>query len=280
MKKLVLLFLAALAALPLAASAADANVYADVLSAYVYRGQVGNDEAVFQPGLDVTGPYGLGASFWGNMNLTDNQSYWYPDSQGKWGEVDLGLNWSLPVESPVSLTVGGTYFTYPQDASTVETDDAGAPVTDADGNVKVSKAPADGGYEAYVTVAAADVLLTPTAKFCHDLDNTDDWLAIFSISHSLPLMDVLSLDLGASLGYAGEYYVSDNYNGSDAGAAFTYYELDAALSYALTEKISVSLKGGFSSIIDSGIRDDIEAAADGYSDVDIFFGGANVSCAF
>jgi hypothetical protein len=63
-EKLALLILAAIAALPLAASAADANAYADVLSAYVYRGQIGNDEAVFQPGLDVAGPLGLGYSFW------------------------------------------------------------------------------------------------------------------------------------------------------------------------------------------------------------------------
>ena len=145
MKNMALLILAAVAAMPLAASAADANVYADVLSAYVYRGQVGNDEAVFQPGLDVAGPLGFGASFWGNMNLTDNQSVWYPDTAGEWGEVDLGLSWSCPGEGPVGLTVGGIYFAYPQDGSEVVADEeTGAPVLDAEGNVRVSAAPADG----------------------------------------------------------------------------------------------------------------------------------------
>ena len=74
MKKMIaLLILAALAATPVAALAADAFVYADVLSAYVYNGQVGNDEAVFQPGLDVAGPLGLGYSLWANMDLTDSE---------------------------------------------------------------------------------------------------------------------------------------------------------------------------------------------------------------
>ncbi len=68
MKKcLALLILAALAATPMAASAAEGSVYADVLSAYVFNGQVGNDEAVFQPGLDVAGPLGLGFSLFGYL---------------------------------------------------------------------------------------------------------------------------------------------------------------------------------------------------------------------
>lgn len=165
MKKLVLLILAASAAMPLAASAADASVYADVLSAYVYRGVVGNDEAVFQPGLDVAGPFGLGYSLWASMNLTDADSPWYPDTFGKWGEVDMGLNWSAPLEGPVGLTVGATYFLYPQDGSEVLVDDeTGEPLVDADGNVQVSKAPADDGYELYVELAAADVPLAPSSS--------------------------------------------------------------------------------------------------------------------
>ncbi|MGD9612643.1 MAG: TorF family putative porin, partial [Kiritimatiellia bacterium] len=139
MKKFALLILAAVAAMPLAASAAEANVYADVMSAYVYRGVVGNDEAVFQPGLDVAGPLGLSYSLWANMNLTDNESAWYPDTLGKWGEVDLGLSWTAPLEGPVSLTVGATYFMYPQDSSEVLADEeTGEPLVDADGNVRVS----------------------------------------------------------------------------------------------------------------------------------------------
>ena len=59
-KTMALLILAAVAA-PVSAWAAEGSVYADVLSAYVYNGLQYNDEAVFQPGLDVTDPSTFGA---------------------------------------------------------------------------------------------------------------------------------------------------------------------------------------------------------------------------
>ena len=269
-KRLALLILAALTALPLAALAAEGSLYADVLSAYVFNGQVGNDEAVFQPGLDVTGPFGFGFSLWANMDLTDSERSWYPDSAGKWNEIDLGLNWTVPFEAPVSLTLGGLYYAYPQASSEIEEND--------DGSVSASKAPADGSYEVFATLAAEDFFLSPSLKLCHDLDNTDDWIALFSLSHSVELMDALSLDLGATIGYAGEYYVESNY-GSDSGAAPTHAQVDAALNYALLESLSVGVKGSFSTILDSDMRDDIEDS-DYYPDVDIFYGGVNVSYSF
>ena len=269
-KTIALLMLAAAAAMPAAAVAAEAEVYADVLSAYVYRGQVGNDEAVFQPGLDVSGPLGLGASLWANMDLTDNADSWYPNTAGEWGELNLGLNWTCPCEGPVSLTLGGLYFVYPQDPSEAEVLE--------DGSVAVSEAPADGSYELFATIAAEDLLLAPSASFYHDLDNTDDWAAQLSIGHGFDLVDQLTLDLGATVGFAGDYYIEDNY-GSDAGSAFTHVQLDAGLNYALTEQASVGLKAAFSSILDGDVRDDIEAG-EVYPEVDIFYGGVTASYSF
>ncbi len=271
MKKIIALsILAAFAALPLAASAAEGSIYADILSAYVFNGQVGNDEPVFQPGLDVGGPFGFGYSLWANMSLTDADSSWDPNTKGEWNEIDLGLNWTLPWEGPVSLTLGGTYYVYPQATSALEEND--------DGTITADEAPADGAYEVYAKVAATDLLLSPSIKFCHDMDNSDDWIALFGIGHSFEIMDALSLDLGATLGFAGEYYVDSNY-GSDAGSALSHVQLDAALNYALSETLSVGVKGSFSSILDSDMRDDIKDG-DVYPEVDYFSGGVNVSYSF
>ena len=90
-KTMALLILAAVVA-PMSAWAAEGSIYADVLSAYVYNGLQYNDEAVFQPGLDVVGPLGFGYSLWANMDLTDNPASTAPNSAGEWSEVDLGLN--------------------------------------------------------------------------------------------------------------------------------------------------------------------------------------------
>lgn len=271
-KMIAVILATALAAAAGAAWAAEATVYADVLSAYVYRGQVGNDEAVFQPGLDVTGPLGLGASLWGSMNLTDNQSAWYPDSAGKWGELNVGLNWSQPVQESFQLTVGGLLFIYPQETSEI--------IILENGLTGASKAPADGGYEVFVELAADQLPLQPKFRLCHDLDDQEDWIALASIGHSLALADPFSLDLGATVGYAGKYYVADNYNGSDAGSAFTHVQLDAVLNYALTKQVTLGLKGSYSSILDSAIREDIRATIGGYPEVDIFYGGLTASLSF
>ena len=269
-KSIALLILAAFAALPMAASAADGFVYADVLSAYVFNGQVGNDEAVFQPGLDVTGPLGLGYSLWANMDLTNSERSWAPNSAAEWSELDLGLNWTCPKEGPVSLTLGGTYYVYPQNSSSVEEAE--------DGTVSASEAPADGGYEVYAKVKAEELPLTPALKLCHDLDDSSDWIALLSIGHSFALVEKVSLDLGATLGYAGKYYLDSNY-GSTTGDAFTHAQFDAILNYALSEQAAVGLKGSFSTILDGDARDDIEAG-DVYPEVDIFFGGVNASYSF
>ncbi len=270
-KTMALLMLAAVAVAPTFAQAADALVYADVLSAYVYNGLEYNDEAVFQPGLDVAGPLGLGYSLWANMDLTDNPASTAPNTSGEWSEVDLSLSWAAPAMGPVGLSFGGLYYIYPQSGSTVATNDDGTVAT-------VSQAPADGSYQVYAKLAAEDVFLAPAVKFCHELDNQDDWIVLFTVGHGFDLADKLSLSLGAVLGFAGDYYVETNY-GSGAGSAFTHAQFDAALSYAVTEKASVGLKGSFSTLLDGDIRDDVDAGGV-YADKDILFGGVNASYSF
>ena len=265
MKKTMALLLLAAVAAPASARAAEGSIYADVLSAYVYNGLQYNDEAVFQPGLDVAGPFGFGYSLWANMDLTDNPGSTAPNTSGEWSEVDLSLNWTAPSAGPLTFSAGGLYYIYPQSSSTV--------ATNADGTVEsVSKAPADGSYQVFAKVAA-DFPLAPAVKFCHELDNTDDWIVLVTVGHGFDLTDKLALNLGAVLGFAGDYYVESNY-GSGTGAAFTHAQFDAALSCALTDKASVALKGAFSTLLDGDLRDDVDA------DRDSFFGGVNASYSF
>ena len=254
----------------MSAWAAEGSIYADILSAYVYNGLQYNDEAVFQPGLDVAGPLGLGYSLWADMDLTDNPASTAPNTSGEWSEVDLSLNWTAPGVGPLTFSAGGLYYIYPQSSSTVATNDDGTVAA-------VSQAPADGSYQVFAK-AAADLPLAPAVKFCHELDNTDDWIVLFTVGHGFDLMDKLALNLGAVLGFAGDYYVESNY-GSGTGAAFTHAQFDAALSYALTEKASVALKGSFSTLLDGDLRDDVDAAGV-YADSDVFFGGVNASYSF
>ena len=174
------------------------------------------------------------------------------------------------MKGPVSLTLGGRYYVFPQNTSSL--------IEAEDGSFSASQHPADGAYEASVKVKAADIFLSPAVKVLHDMANQDDWIALFSIGHSFALVDKLSLDLTGTVSYSGEYYVETNY-GSDAGSAFTHAQLDAVLNYAVSEKAAVGLKASYSSILDGDVRDDIEET-DYYPEVDILFGGVTASYSF
>lgn len=260
MNKVVgLLVLIALLAAPLAALAADATVYADFMSRYISKGQVGGEDPVFQPGLDVSSDWGLTFSLWGSMDLADDDKSWYPDSKGKWGEWDIGASWTTPFEDwPVAATIGATYFVYPQDEES------------------------DGNYEIYAKVAATSILLNPTLGIYYDCRDSEDWYGLFSLGHSFDLSDTilsgLSLDLGGTVGYGARYYAQAAFS-DDCSAGFTHVEVSAALNYAVTDNISVGLKGIFSSIIDSDMRDGVDADERDI-DPDNFYGGFNVSYNF
>ena len=270
MKKILVLAAAASMLAAFTAAAADASLTLDVLSAYVTHGQVVNDEAVFQPSIDIEGPFGFGFNVWASMNLTDNEDCDFPDSAGKFGEYNFDLNWTLPWEGPVSLTLGGIICVYPLEESEVEEDE--------DGEYAASKAPADGEKIVYATLAAEDLPLSPSITVHHSTRHTDDWLVKLAIGHSFDITDALSLDLGAEVCYAGKYYVVADY-GSNAGSTWGNAQFDAALNYAVSDDLSLGLTASFSTILDSDVRDDIKEIGY-YPEVDIFFGGLTATYNF
>lgn len=279
MNKITALVILLALALPGALLAADVELSADILSAYADRGTVENDEPVFQPSLDICAPFGFGFNIWANMNLTDNLDSCYPDTAGKWSEVDLELNWTLPWEGPVALTVGAIYLIYPQEGSDFILDDeTGGLAYDKDGYPLLTETPADDGYELYLKLTAQDLPLAPSITFSHGLSNTHDWILLLGLEHTLDLADRLSLDLGAEVGFAGKYYIEDNYD-SAAGSAWTHIQLDAALNYELTETHTVGLKAAVSTLLDNDVRDDIKDSRL-YPHRDIFFGGLTASYSF
>jgi hypothetical protein len=244
------------------------TVGADIMSAYVSKGVVGNDEPVFQPDVYVEMPYGFSFDVWANMNLTDAKCQWDPETGGKWSEFDLTLDWTAPIEGPVSVTVGGTYFAYPQakdDVIIIATEDE---VVEIDGNN-----PADGGYELFVK-AGVDCILQPALEFYHDCRSGSDWYILGKIGHSFDLTDLLSLGLGATIGFAGDDFADRNYS-SDDGAAFSHAQFDATLGYAVTDAFEVHAKARFSTLIDGDIRD---AMDDDDYDLDYFYGG--IGCGY
>lgn len=278
-KMMTALMLAALAASMATVSASadevtqeEANysvtVGADIMSAYVSKGAVGDDEPVFQPDVYVEMPLGFSFDVWANMNLTDANCQWDPDTGGKWSEFDLTLDWTAPIEGPVSVTVGGTYFVYPQAKGDVVV------AAEEEAREIEPSTPADGSYELFVKLGV-DCILQPALQFYHDCQSSGDWYILGKIGHDFELTDLLSLGLGATVGFVGDDF-AERY-GSDDGAAFSHAQIDAKLGYAVTDAFEAHVKAAFSTLIDGDIRDAMDD--DGY-DLDYFFGGVGCSYTF
>lgn len=192
------LFACAIAALPLAASAqeaaeaegAEVSASADVaiLSAYVWRGQVLNDEAVVQPTFTIE-KGGLALNWWGNLNLTDQAT----GDEHEFSEHDVSISYSF--DCPVTgagVTLGLVNYDFPN----VVVDDTAA---GSDALVRDT-------HEVQLTVDFGDVLLAPSVLISYDFKEVDGFYGSVSVGHSIALAETVSLDAGVSVGYADSDY--------------------------------------------------------------------------
>ena len=232
------------------------SVDVPVLSAYVWRGMVLNDEAVLQPGL-TGGIGGFSVNAWSSMDLTDNQG-----TTGDFDEMDWTVSYSQTL-GKFELGAGLVDYTFPNSTVTAEAED---------GTETVSALPSTKEFFASVGV---DVLLSPSLTVYYDFDEVDDFYAVASIGHSFELMDKVGLDLSAALGYGGSDYNTFYFGYEDA--ALNDLVLGAALPIALTENVSQTPSISYMLLPDSDLGDAAEAL---YGEKDSVTGGATLSVAF
>jgi hypothetical protein len=250
-----------LSLLPLAAGAADATLQADVLSAYVWRGQVYNDEIVVQPSLTAETDFGLSFNVWGNFNATDRFS---PETEREFAEVDLNVAYSRKV-SFVTLGIG--YYEYLYTHQTALDD------------VTSNAVPVAGTREVYACAELEDIILAPALTVYYDFDEVEGFYASLGISHTFDLTTELSIDLSASIGAADAEY-NNAYFGINEDA-LNDGNVKAAVSYALTESLDLSGYVQYTKLLDSDIEDAAEAEDSGYyNDGDVISGGGSLAFSF
>lgn len=234
------------------APALAANTDLPVLSAYVWRGQVLNDEAVFQPALNMT-KGGLGLNVWGNFNLTDAAS-----DDPEFSEIDLTLSYGGKVGS-VGYGVGVIEYLFP---NTTVTTDAGS-----------SALP--GTRELYVSLSLPDLPIVPAVSVYRDVDEADGTYASFSAGYCKSLADKLCLGLSASIGMADADY-DRFYFGVDE-AALNDANVGATLSYALLSNLTVTPGVQYTWLLDGDIKDGAEGL---YKDTSEFVGSLKLNYVF
>jgi uncharacterized protein (TIGR02001 family) len=202
-----LILLVGMAAGP--AVAAEATAAVDFASAYVWRGLTFNDGFVIQPSIDVAAKNGFGVNVWGNYDVSD---YDNNVSSNDFQEVDLTLYYSKTF-GKLDAGVGVINYLFPQggDETTEAYLSLGYPIV--------------GGLSASLTIY-------------YDFEAFDELsYANLALTYAYDITDKVSLEAGASAGWAGEDF-SASYGGEDSG--LWDYTLSLSVGYAITDALSAS----------------------------------------
>jgi hypothetical protein len=221
-----------------------AGIEVPVLSAYVWRGQVLNDEAVLQPSFEVS-KGGFALNTWANYNLTDNVT----DNAGDCNEVDLTASYELSA-GPATFNAGVVEYLFPNtDASSTR--------------------------EASIEASLDNLPVTPGATVVYDFDEADGFYVALSLSYGHEISESLMLNLEGSIGYGFSNY-NEFYFGV-ADDALNDGTLSAGLDYAVNDSWTITPAVTFTALLDGDIRD---AANELYFDDHQVVGSLTASCAF
>ena len=238
------LMILAVAVPVLALGPLDASAELGLFSKYVWRGMVVTDDPVLQPAAGAS-VAGFGASFWGNIDLTDvNGSVEDSDGfKGEFNEIDYTMTYGLSLPM-VSLNAGLIRYTFPN--------------TGLDSTTEIFAS------------ASANVLFSPSLAVYYDFDEIDAAYIAIGASHGVPMSPVANLNLAVNLGYGTEDYQNAYFGmvpdeGDDdgflgvSGAGLTDLTLSARLPYNPVPMLTVTpavvystLMGAPGDLVDAG----------------------------
>lgn len=224
----------------------SASLDIPVLSAYVWRGQVLNDELVAQPSATIT-KGGFSLNYWQNFALTDNQT----GDSAEFTEHDITVSYAIacPLVEGATLTLGLINYDFPNSEA-------------ADTR------------EAYLSYALPCVL-SPTLAVYYDFNEVDDFYANLGISHGIEIADALTLNAAASIGYAGKDY-NEFYFGTDDDA-LNDVNVSLKLPIKLCEAATLTPGVAYTALLDSDIEDGADAT---YGEKDAVVGSLTLGVAF
>lgn len=254
-----------LAAMPLTAQADEAeaatlsaSLDVPVLSAYVWRGQVVNDEAVLQPTFTIS-KGGFSLNWWGNFNLTDSAT----GHEAEFSEYNIAIRYDTTCPlTGADISLGVVQYDFPN-----------VSLADVAGNLSL----VNDTREAFLGVSFGDVLLAPSVTVSYDFKEADGFYGSFGVGHSFALSDAIALDLGAALGAAtGDW--GDFYFGKAEG--LTDYSVSLSLPIAITDAFSITPGVAYTALLGDA-KDAVEADASLYfGETDYVVGSLTASFAF
>lgn len=245
------------------AETSEALVTAEValLTAEVWRGQVRNDDFVFQPQLTVS-QYGVSFNIWGNYDLGKN----YQGTQSDFSEIDLSLAYTLPLNiNEMAIDVGVIGYNYPANG------------TGGVGNESTTE------LFAKATVLSWQDYVIPSVAMFGDIDEVDGIYFLFDVVAPYQVSDYLWVEGGISAGYGNTSYNDYYFSNAAGGAASTQdagwndYNFYGNASYEVMDGLTASVNLTYTMLEGGSIR---SAAGSIYESKEKVWGGVNVAYDF
>jgi hypothetical protein len=239
-------------------AALSAEAAVSVPSAYVWRGQVLNEDPVLQPSFGVS-KGGFSLSWWGNMNLTDDQTG--EDFEFTEHDITVAYSTTCPLTG-ADVTLGVVNYDFPN-----------VSVADADGNASLVNNTA----EAFASFGFA-CPANPVIAVYYDFVEADGFYGSLAIGHEVEINDMLAVAFGAAVGVSSSDW-NEYYYGTDDDA-FNDWNANLGLPVKVTDNLVVTPGVVYTALIDSDISDTVEDNDLYYGETDQVVGSLTASYTF
>lgn len=234
-----------------------------LVSSYVWRGQVYNNDFVVQPQFTIE-HYGVSFNIWGNYDLGNN----YVGISGDFSEIDMSLAYTLPLAvNEMAFDVGVIGYDFPANGDT--------PTPGVGTNSKSTTE-----IFAKATVLSWQDYVIPSATLFADVDEAQGAYFLFDIVAPYEVSEYLAVEGGVSAGYGStsynDYYFS-NGTPSTQDAGWNDFNFYGNASYLIQEGLTVSANVTFTMLEGGSIED---AANSIYESKQKLWGGVNIAYDF
>lgn len=232
----------------------EVTAEAALVSSYVWRGQVYNNDFVFQPQITAA-IAGFSINVWGNYDLGEN----FAGVSSDFSEMDVSLAYSLPLNvNEVAVDVGLVNYNFPN----------------VDG--------AESTTELFIkgTILSWQDYVIPSVTLFGDIDEANGTYILFDVVAPYQVSDYLWVEGGISAGHGNTSY-NDYYWGDAIGKSrdegWNDYNIYANASYEIYENLTASLNLTYTFLEGGAIEN---AAKEIYEAKEKFWGGVNIAYDF
>ena len=230
---------------------------AALVSSYVWRGQVYNNDFVVQPQVTLE-TYGVSLNIWANYNVAGADIY---GTSSDFSEIDLSLAYTIPFDlNDFSFDVGVINYNYPANGD----NGAGAPSTTELFGV--------------ATLLSFKDHIIPSFTLYGDIAKADGVYMLFDVVAPYKVSDYFSIEGGISAGYGNtsynDYYFGQNGDGTGTqDAGWNDYNFYANASYEILDNLTVAANLTYTMLEGGSIR---SAAGNIYDSKEKVWGGVNL----